>query len=206
MGLTRDRVVPAGNANVASLLQAAVSEFAEHGFEGVSMRTLAEKCGVTTAVIYHHFGSKEELYNEVCQQKFDDMMREMRQRLAHSRTPEEKLEAFAGTLFDEWYRDNTLLLLTQRDIINAIIRPENCLAQKHYHQLMNLVHRLLSENLARPLDEDFSFSFGAFIYGYCALMHFDRHRTPQSGDEFRRRRRAVLLDYCRKFWDSMPTS
>lgn len=190
--------------SIEFLLATAVAEFAEHGFEGASMRTLAEKCGVSTAVIYYHFGSKEALYTEVCRQKFDEMTYAMNRELAKVHTAEDKLEAFVGTLFDEWYRDNTLLLLTQRDVISSLISPEHCIARHHYDKLMGLVHTILTANFDRPLDKDFSFTFGALLYGYCTLMNFERKAASESLADFRRHRREVLLRYSRKIWDAMP--
>lgn len=53
------------NATRASVLSAAESLFAEKGFAGTSMRDLAKASGVSQPLIHHHFGSKQELYNEV---------------------------------------------------------------------------------------------------------------------------------------------
>jgi len=41
--------------------------FARKGYSGVSMSELAKACGVSPAVIYQHFPSKEALYKEVLQ-------------------------------------------------------------------------------------------------------------------------------------------
>lgn len=190
-------------ADIEFMLAMAVAEFAAHGFDGMSMRNLAEKCKVSTTAIYYHFGSKEELYTEVCRHKFDEITYVMNRELAKARTAEEKLEAFVSTLFDEWYRDNTLLLLTQRDVINSLISPEHCVAQHHYDKLMGLIHTILATNFERPLDEDFSFTFGALLYGYCTLMNFDEKASSLSVSEFRKHRREVLLKYCRKIWGTM---
>lgn len=40
--------------------------FAEHGFEGVSTRMIADRAGVKLSAIHYHFGSKEKLYIETC--------------------------------------------------------------------------------------------------------------------------------------------
>lgn len=185
------------------LLRTAVAEFAEHGFDGMSMRSLAEKCAVTTTAIYYHFGSKEELYAEVCRYKFDEITYVMGQRLDKAKTAEEKLETVVSTLFDEWHRDNTLLLLTQRDVINALVSPEHCTAGKHYTHLMGTVHKTLGIYFKHEVDEDFAFTFGSMIYGYCALMSFDQKASTMSWIDYRQHRKEVLLKYCRRIWSAM---
>lgn len=49
----------------SALLQAALSLFAERGFEGTSTRAIAERAGVPQGLIRHHFGSKDGLFHEV---------------------------------------------------------------------------------------------------------------------------------------------
>jgi TetR/AcrR family transcriptional regulator, transcriptional repressor of aconitase len=54
LGSTRDRI-----------LTAAERLFAEEGFSGVSMPTIAEASGITAGAIYKHFDGKDDLFFEV---------------------------------------------------------------------------------------------------------------------------------------------
>lgn len=47
------------------ILTAALKEFAAHGLDGGRVDRIAEKAGVNKAMIYYHFKSKEDLYEEV---------------------------------------------------------------------------------------------------------------------------------------------
>lgn len=58
---------PGQSPGEAAILTAGVQLFAEHGFDGVSMRGVAEAAGVSKANIYHHFSSKEALYLAILQ-------------------------------------------------------------------------------------------------------------------------------------------
>lgn len=49
------------------LLQAALVCFADHGFDGTSMRMIAEKAGRPLSLLSHYFRNKEGLYVEVFQ-------------------------------------------------------------------------------------------------------------------------------------------
>lgn len=46
------------------LIEAAIEQFAEKGFEGTSVRDLAAAAGVNVAAVSYHFGSKDALYTE----------------------------------------------------------------------------------------------------------------------------------------------
>lgn len=47
------------------IIKAALSEFAERGFEGSSLRDMASRAGTTHGLIRHHFGSKENVFRAV---------------------------------------------------------------------------------------------------------------------------------------------
>ncbi len=48
-----------------ALLLAALACFADHGFDGTSMRMIAERAGRPLSLLSHYFGNKEGLYLEV---------------------------------------------------------------------------------------------------------------------------------------------
>jgi TetR/AcrR family transcriptional regulator len=58
---------PGKSPGEAAILTAGVRLFSEQGFDGVSMRGVAEAAGVSKANIYHHFNSKEALYLAILQ-------------------------------------------------------------------------------------------------------------------------------------------
>ena len=47
------------------LIEVALECFAEHGYDGTSIRMIAQRAGRPLSLIGHHFGSKEGLYLEV---------------------------------------------------------------------------------------------------------------------------------------------
>jgi AcrR family transcriptional regulator len=49
-------------SNRTRLLKAATDAFAEHGFEGASLRAIAQSAGVSFQLITHYFGTKSELW------------------------------------------------------------------------------------------------------------------------------------------------
>jgi len=52
------------------ILDAARELFITHGYEGVSMRKVAEKIEYSPTAIYVHFADKEDLFHQLCQEDF----------------------------------------------------------------------------------------------------------------------------------------
>ncbi len=55
------------------ILGAAEELFAQFGFTGTSLRQVTSKADVNVAAVNYHFGSKENLVNEVFRRRMDDM-------------------------------------------------------------------------------------------------------------------------------------
>ncbi len=53
---------PAGEDTRSALLDAAGVEFTERGFDGATVRAIAERAGVDPAMVNHWFGSKDALF------------------------------------------------------------------------------------------------------------------------------------------------
>ncbi len=64
LGLLADDDAGQADDRRQSILMAAMSEFAERGFERCTMRDIAHVVGVTAPAIYFHFDSKERLLRE----------------------------------------------------------------------------------------------------------------------------------------------
>lgn len=79
---------PAGTRE--ALLEAALFCFSERGFEGTSLRMVAERAGKHTSLIAHHFGNKEGLYLAA----FRDML--IHKRMAHCEGPVPDPEELRG--------------------------------------------------------------------------------------------------------------
>lgn len=59
------------------ILDAALRQFSEHGFDGVAMRDIAAEAGVKHALINYHFASKELLWREAVSHMFSRLAAEV---------------------------------------------------------------------------------------------------------------------------------
>ena len=51
------------------LIHAAVELFSKHGFDGTTTKSIAAEAGVSEAILYHHFTTKEDLYPAILDYK-----------------------------------------------------------------------------------------------------------------------------------------
>lgn len=100
-------------AGELAILQAAERLFALHGYSGVSMRAVAHEAGVSKANIYHHFNSKESLYQAIVRSSVAETDA-LIDRLANSSGDfDQRLVEFAAShlehLFDRKYAARVIL-------------------------------------------------------------------------------------------------
>lgn len=97
------------------IVDAALELFSTRGYEGTSIRDIASAVGMTTASLYYHFSSKDELFVIVHGLSIDAVTSAVAAAIAGVDDPWDRLEAAAGahcsTLFET---DRTRAILTAR--------------------------------------------------------------------------------------------
>jgi AcrR family transcriptional regulator len=81
------------------ILDAARDLFATEGYEGVSMRAVAERIEYSPTAIYVHFADKEELFRELCHQDYARLA-EVLQSSVMSTEPMERLRQIGAIYID----------------------------------------------------------------------------------------------------------
>jgi len=81
------------------ILDAARELFVREGYEGVSMRRVAEKIEYSPTAIYVYFADKQELFHELCQQDYARLA-EVFQSSAMSSDPIERLKQIGSTYIE----------------------------------------------------------------------------------------------------------
>ena len=103
-----------------ALLGAARELFAESGYEGVSVRRIAEAAGVNPAMIHYHFGNKRELYREMLQGAVGSLLEGMQRALLSSgNEPQERVGAFFRTVMHMMAANPWLPRVVLRDVRSA---------------------------------------------------------------------------------------
>jgi AcrR family transcriptional regulator len=87
------------------ILDAAVDAFAERGYRGTSVRTIAASAGANVAAINYHFGSKERLWTAVCTRCSQQVGQAVQGALRFPLVPEQVLDDVLGAIFDLFAED-----------------------------------------------------------------------------------------------------
>ncbi len=100
----------------AKIDQVAESLFAERGFDGTPIREIAEQTGVTKALIYHYYQSKEALYLSLLEKEAATVVTRIEAVAAGEGDPEQKIRAIVQVLLDHHRINPQGFRLVQRAI------------------------------------------------------------------------------------------
>lgn len=82
--------------------------FATKGYDGTSMRDIAEACGISKSLLYHHFVDKDEIYARIALGSTQRLYEFVVDRLPENGTPPDRVRAFMTATGDYFqrYRSN----------------------------------------------------------------------------------------------------
>jgi AcrR family transcriptional regulator len=138
------------------ILGAAEELFAQHGFAGTSLRQVTSRADVNIAAVNYHFGSKENLVNEVFRRRMDEMSeRRLSQlKLAQEQRPGD-LEAILAAFIEP-----PLALTIDRHGGSAFVR----VLARAFAEKNDRLRKFLSDNYGHVLRE-FAKAIGAALPG-----------------------------------------
>ena len=87
-----------------AIMETAARIFADDGYDRTSMAQLATECGVSKALIYHYYASKEALLFDIIDTHLGDLIDAVEEADRPDVSPEERLEGLVAGLL-EAYRD-----------------------------------------------------------------------------------------------------
>ncbi len=85
----------------SAILKAAAKLFASHGFDRASMAEIALACGVSKALLYHYYASKDQLLFDIIRAHLDDLVAAI-EAVPKTLAPRERLAAMIHALLEEY--------------------------------------------------------------------------------------------------------
>jgi AcrR family transcriptional regulator len=114
-----------------SILDAAVRVFARQGFHACRVADIADEAGVAYGLVYHYFGSKDEILDTLFLERWAIMLETIRHVDAQAITAREKLRSIASFIIDSYTHDPDLMKV----IIVEVTRAANSFGQTHLAQI-----------------------------------------------------------------------
>ena len=87
-----------GHLRRAELLAAAQKIFTVAGYEGATIRKIAEEVGVSSTALYMYFQDKSQIMLEICVHALEDLYKQLEAITVHEREPVQKVRAVLEVL------------------------------------------------------------------------------------------------------------
>ncbi len=89
----------------SAIINAAIIEFSDLGYENASMSLIAERAGTAKGTLYSYFGSKKELYATIARQILDELEQIIEDQLKECMSGREQVKVIGRTLYS-FFRAN----------------------------------------------------------------------------------------------------
>ncbi len=107
-----------GHARRAEILTAAEQIFVAHGYEGATIRKIADAVGLSSTALYMHFPDKGAILHEICRNAFERLQEGQDQIIAAAMPPETRLRRLLEAYVDFGFANPNayrLIYLTRPD-------------------------------------------------------------------------------------------
>ena len=128
--------------------------FAERGFDGTSIREIAEHAGATKALLYHYYDNKEALYQTLLEDAVSGVVTQIEAIAADGTEPETQLRAVIQVFIDAYHDAPHRFQMVQRTIDDhhavAAVLAERWFSRAH-RALQDIVARGVRRGDLKPL-------------------------------------------------------
>jgi TetR/AcrR family transcriptional regulator, fatty acid metabolism regulator protein len=181
------------------ILDAAVRVFAQKGFVQCRVSDIAEEAGVAYGLVYHYFGSKDEVLDTLFLERWDVMVALIGDIDEREMPAREKLHAIASFIVDSYRHDPDLMKV----IIVEVTRAANSFGRDHlatirtaYGLIADIVEQARQDGSFKA---DISAEFAAMcFYGAIEqlLSGWIFGIIPETEEEFERAKALVVETIC----------
>jgi TetR/AcrR family fatty acid metabolism transcriptional regulator len=181
------------------ILDAAIRVFAQRGFHHCRVSDVADEAGVAYGLVYHYFGSKEEILNQVFTGRWQVMLDAIADIDRRELPAREKLHHVASFIIDSYRNEPDLMKV----IIVEVTRAANSFGRDHLEKIREAYGMIAaiveSARADGSFKEDISADFAAMcFYGAIEqlLSGWIFGYLPTTDEEFERAKGLVVETIC----------
>lgn len=169
-----------GAERILQILSESARLFAENGYDGTSMRDIAEACGISKSLLYHHFTDKDEIYARITLGSTRELYQFVFDRLPEGAGPTERIRAFMLATGEYFHRYRWAWVASTTAFWNdpeQRRQKERLMWRDRYENLLrSLIQEAIEAGELRPLDVPLA---GRLILSALNWMH--RWYRPEKG-------------------------
>jgi TetR/AcrR family fatty acid metabolism transcriptional regulator len=181
------------------ILDAAITVFARKGFHHCRVSDVADEAGVAYGLVYHYFGSKEEILNQLFMERWQLMLDAIAEIDRQEIPARDKLYLVASFIIDSYHHEPDLMKV----IIVEVTRAANTFGRDHLEKIREAYGMIAaiveSARADGSFKEDISADFAAMcFYGAIEqlLSGWIFGYLPTTDEEFERAKSLVVETIC----------
>jgi AcrR family transcriptional regulator len=193
------------------ILLVAEELFAEFGYDGTSIRMIAQKADINIAMISYYFGSKELLFTELVEYRTSIFRLKLQDIQKDFDDPVKQIEKLVDTYVDKVtdnYRFHRILhrqiSIQQNSEMNQQIRM---MLMKNVTEVRNIIESGIRKNVFREVDVDliiitFFSTVAQFANNTCLAMQIlemDQGKTVKDNPELKTRIKEYVTGLLKKY-------
>lgn len=136
--------MPADSGGRDAILDTSAKLFSQQGYTGVSIRDIAQACGMTNAALYYHFKNKEDLFLAMLERDHEKALAALRAAADGPGNLREDLQQLAACYTELTCQRRQSFQTLWRDLRNV----ENARGHKLFSEMRHSFMRPLEERLA----------------------------------------------------------
>lgn len=166
---SKDRILRQKEETRSNILEAAYAIVKEDGWQGLSMRKIADKIEYTAPIIYEYFSNKDAILNELTGKGFIKLAKELQIARDKFEKPEDQLEAMWMAYWDFAFTDTEMYQVMFGVQMNCC--SQRCSAAEAPYKLFTAVigEIMKNSNPSEDIIKQKYFTFFSVIHGLIAI-------------------------------------
>ncbi len=154
---------------LGAVMESAAELFSAQGFAATSVRSVAARAEITTAGLYYHITTKEDLLFRTCESAISEILAGAHQAVSEAAEPVAQLQGVLENHFTSFQRQPHKLVLLNREVHHLSPLPRQAIAalEREYLELVRgVIQRGQQAGIFKPLDASLvAFSLLAVLNG-----------------------------------------
>mgnify|MGYP003575207843 CR=1 FL=1 len=188
-------------SRIEQIYQEGARLFSRNGFEGTSIRHVANACGISLSAIHYHFTTKEELHNEITQFCFETFMERIVAQRKKLPRDQDRPSTLLAIIFDAITEDATLFNLMLHDLQHLNPDLRRARSWPRHQAVVSLVGDSMRNAWGKQPDEASVVAAAGLIAGYCEVLQADERSSGPDRDRFISDRRMALIRIIEQTFD-----